>query len=67
MFQRRHFREVAETLAEIELVEAAVVLRFMRMCKQNATTSFNGAKFLDAFHGRYEAVHGHQHPFEINW
>ena len=67
MFQRRHFREVAETLAEIEFVEAKVVERFMRMCNRNATTSFNGMKFLEAFHDRYVAVHGHQHPFEINW
>ena len=67
MFQRRHFQALAETLAEIEFVEAKVVERFMRMCEEHATTSFNGMIFLEAFNGRYTAVHGHQHPFEINW
>ncbi len=67
MFQRRHFKAIAVTLAEIEFIEAKVVERFMRMCDFSATTSFNGEKFLDAFHDRYVALHGHQHPFEINW
>lgn len=67
MFQRRHFKQTAKILAELEFVEAKVIERIMRMFDQHATTSFNSGKFLDAFHDGYVAVHGHQYPFEINW
>lgn len=64
MFQRRHYIQTAEILAETHNVRPATVERFVYKFRRD-NANFDPARFIAHFRNHYEFVWGHAFIFEI--
>jgi hypothetical protein len=64
MFQRRHYKKIAETLAELGGIDVPVIERMILMFRRD-NSRFDASRFIKAFNDEYEDIWGVPYPHKI--